>query len=438
MKAFNKALFALSIILLVASCREDTIYAGFKKMDSGAYMKFYSRSDSKVIPRLDDEVTFEMAQFFNDSMLFSTAGEKPMSLVIKKADFVGDVPDALRMMHVGDSARLMVLCDSVFVTTMKTDVPEEYVGKPIYYDLKLLSVKPFEVLQAEHKALLDSLQEAENEFLSSLKDDPNNVVLESGLVVLKKQGKDKYAKMGDFVNFDFTVCYPSGDTIMNTFGVEPIEIQYGEEFFCDGFNKAIGLVPDEGVLDCVIPSELAFDSAGYLDYIKPYTSLVVKLKMNNRMDKAAYEKKQAVLEAEKEAEKERCLKKEKKAIETWIKENDVTESPTESGLYIIRKEEGTGDVAQWGDKVLVHYTLNNLEGVILESSYDFNTPITFTIGNGEMIPAIEEALMTMSPGAKVRLIVPSELGFGDVVIDETWLPAYTPVIIDLELVEIKQ
>ena len=104
---------------------------------------------------------------------------------------------------------------------------------------------------------------------------------------------------------------------------------------------------------------------------------------------------------------------------------------------MIREKEGTGDVAQWGDKEYVHYNLINMESVVLESSYDFNNPITFTIGKGEMIPAIEEAVMTMSPGAKVRLIVPSELGFGDVVIDETWLPAYTPLVIDLELVEIK-
>ena len=177
MKALHRVLYVFSLILLMASCREDTIYTGFKKMDSGAYMQFYSRSGSKVMPRFDDEVTFEMAQFFNDSMLFSTAGEKPMSLVIKKADFVGDVPDALRMMHVGDSARLLVLCDSVFITTMKTDVPEEYAGKPIYYDLKLVSVKPFEVLQAEHKALLDSLKIAETEFLSSLKEVWNRVLL---------------------------------------------------------------------------------------------------------------------------------------------------------------------------------------------------------------------------------------------------------------------
>ena len=437
MRVLNRILYVLTIVLLMASCREDTVYAGFKKMESGAYMKFYSHSGSKVMPRLDDEVTFEMAQFFNDSMLFSTAGEKPMSLVIKKADFVGDVPDALRMMHVGDSARLMVLCDSVFVTTMRTDVPEEYAGKPIYYDLKLVSVKPFEVLEAEHAALLDSLKNAEQEFLSSLREDPNNTVLESGLIILEKQGKDKYAKMGDFVNFDFTICDQVGDTIMNSFGIEPVEMQYGEEFMCDGFNKAIGLVPVGGILRFVIPSELAFDSVGYQKHIKPYAPLVVNLKLNSMLDKVAYEKKQAILEAEKAAEKERRLKMEKEAIENWIKNNDVKESPTESGLYIIREKEGMGNVAQWGDEVSVHYCLINMEGVVLESSYDYNKPISFTIGNGEMIPAIEEALMTMSPGAKVKLVVPSELGFGEVSIDETWLPAYTPVIIDLELVEIK-
>ena len=43
----------------------------------------------------------------------------------------------------------------------------------------------------------------------------------------------------------------------------------------------------------------------------------------------------------------------------------------------------------------------------------------------------------MAPGEKVTLIVPSKLGFDDVTVDEEWLPAYTPLIIDLELVSIK-
>ena len=53
-----------------------------------------------------------------------------------------------------------------------------------------------------------------------------------------------------------------------------------------------------------------------------------------------------------------------------------------------------------------------------------------------MIPAIEEAVMTMAPGAKVTLLTPSSLAFGEFDLGET-LPPYSPLKIELELVEIK-
>ena len=73
---------------------------------------------------------------------------------------------------------------------------------------------------------------------------------------------------------------------------------------------------------------------------------------------------------------------------------------------------------------------------MVESSYDYGEPMRFTIGRGEMIPAIEEALMTMAPGAKATVISPSSQGFGDIAIVEK-MPAYSPIVIELELVEIK-
>ena len=224
---------------------------------------------------------------------------------------------------------------------------------------------------------------------------------------------------------------------MNSFGVESVEMQYGEEFLGKGFNEAMGMVPEGGTMRFVIPSELAFDSLGYEQYIDPFTPLVVSLKMNSVVDKVTYEKQQADLKAEKEAEKERRLKLETEAIAKWLKDNDVADSPTESGLYILRQKEGAGDLAKAGDMVSVHYELINMDGVVLESSYDYDSPLSFKLGNGEMIPAIEEALLTMAPGDKVKLVVPSKLGFGEVSIDEEWLPAYTPLIIDLELVSVQ-
>ena len=440
MKRLISYCFVLTVFLALASCGEKkSIYSGFQKMDSGAYMKFYTTNAEGQQPRLNDEVTFQMAQYFKDSLLFNTANEEePMQLILTKPDFVGDVSDALLAMHVGDSARLVVSVDSVFLVSMGTNnVPEEFAGRPIYYDLKLLSIKPFEQIAAEHKALMDSLMQAEGDFLVPLRNDPKNTITESGLIIMEKTGKGKKAEMGDYLNYDFTLCTPSGDTIMNSFGVEAMEMQYGEEVFGRGFNEALGMLPEGGTMRCVIPSFLAFDSVGYQTYIQPYTPLVVKMRMNSVMDKDAYEKHQAELKAQKEAERERRLALEKDMIADYILTHGITETPTESGLYIIRQQEGEGDLAKWGDKVSVHYILSTLKGDEVESSYTVNQPISFTLGGNQMIPAIEEALMTMAPGAKVTLVTPSELAFGEFVIDEEVLPAYSPLVIELELVEIK-
>ena len=404
MKKVFDAVVALLFLLTMASCGKE----GFKKMENGAYMKFYSKGDSEVMPRLRDEATIQMAQYFNDSLLFTTAGDEPLRIVLTESDFVGDVMDGLLMMHVGDSARLMVPADSVLTISVGMEqVPEEYVGKAIYYDLKLLSVKPFETLDAERKALLDSLKGAEELFLAPLREDPNNTVTESGLIVLEKKGKGKAANLGEYVNFDFTMCNHRGDTVMNSFGVEPVEIQYGEEFISKGFHEALGMVPNGGEMRFVIPSSLAFDSVGYQQYILPYTSMVVRLKMNTVMDKATYEKRQMAKAAEMEAEKNRLTALESKAIADYIKAHGITEAPTETGLYILRQEEGVGNVAQWGDEVTVHFTIKNIKDEQLESSYDYGEPIPFKIGEGQMFPAIEEAVMTMSKGAKVTLVTPS-------------------------------
>ena len=437
MNRIHKLAAVATLLLLMVSCKNDSVYSGYDKMENGAYMKFFERHVEGDMPRVGDAVTIEMAQYFNDTMLFTTVGDKPLELKVQTSDFVGDVPDALRMMHVGDSARLVVLSDSVFVKLMGVDVPKEYLGEPIYYDLKLLSIKPLEVIEAERRARLDSLRLLENDYLVGLQANPKNKVTGSGLIVMETTGKGKCAKLGDYVNLDFSMCTVDGDTVMNSFDVESLDMQYGEEFICKGFTEAMGMVPEGGTMRFVIPSELGFDSTGFDKYIKPYAALVVKMRMNDVMDQAEHDAKQAKLEAEQEAEKQRLLLEESQLIDEYVKDNGITVEPTESGLYIIPVEKGEGNMAKSGDKVSVHYTLNNLKGELVESSYDYGEPMSFIIGQGEMIPAIEEALLKMAPGAKVKLLSPSSQAFGEVEIDKALLPPYSPLLIELELVSIE-
>jgi len=426
------------VVLLAVSCsKTPSVFKGFQKMETGAYMKFYEKSGSGVSPRLNDGVTFEMAQYFNDSLLFDTKDSEPIDIILEPASFEGDVTDALLMMQVGDSARLVVLADSVFVAIMDMVAPEEYAGKPIYYDLKLLSVRPFEEIEAENQRVADSLKALEEAFLAPLRNDAKNSVTESGLIVMEQKGKGRVAQMGDYVDFDFLMCDRDGDTMMCSYGIESVVMQYGEQFVCEGFQEALGMVPQGGVMRFVIPSELGFGSEGYRGVAAPYEPIVAKLTMNEVMNKEAYDKKMAAQEAKAEAEKQQRLAMEKGLIEAYLQKNGIDEKPTESGLYILREQEGTGSVAQWGDVVAVHYTLYNLDGDEIESSYGYGEPMRFTIGNGEMIPCIEEAVMTMAPGAKVTLVSPSNLGFGEFAIHEELLPAYSPLVIDLELVSIE-
>ena len=436
-------IFAVSAVaLLLCSCNDDSIFPGFTQMENGAYMKFYTKGDSEITPRLHDGVTMEMAQYFDDSLLFTTAGQQPISIELVEADFVGDVTDALLMMHVGDSARLAVLADSVFQAMMGMEAPAEYAGKPIYYDIKLISVIPFEELEAEYEALLDSLKMAEQNVLEPFRNDPKNRIMESGLIVLSQTGKGRVAQKGEVVNFDFCLSTLDDDTLMCSFGIEPVDFQIGslafdkeEEFICAGFTEALGMVSKGGTMHFIIPSALGFDSIGYEQMIMPYAPLKAKVMVNEILSKEQYDKKLAEQEKQRQAEAERMMALEKTMISDYVAKNNIVETPTESGLYIINQEEGTGQLAEWGDVVRVHYVIYNLKGDFVESSYDYE-PLAFTIGQGEMILAIEEAVMTMKEGAKVRLIAPSDLAFGEYIIDEDLLPSYSPLVIDLELVEV--
>ena len=431
-------LFAVGLLLVaVSSCHRDSVFRGFEKMENGAYMKFYSRSGSGLCPRLNDRVTFEMSQYFNDTLVFTTVGDEPLDIELREADFVGDVTDGLLMMQVGDSARLVVLADSIFIAVMETDPPEDYAGKPIHYDLKLLSIKPFEEVNAENQRALDSMRMEERRFLEALKADPKTTVDGSGLLIQELKGRGKVAQIGDYVDFDFLMCSKDGDTLMSSFDVESVDMQYGEEFICEGFNTALAMVPEGGVMRFVIPSELGFDSIGYQGMVLPYEPLVVKLRMNKVMDDAAHKKNVEARKAKEEAERQRRLAMEKTLIDKYLKDNDVASTPTESGVYLIVKEEGIGTKAEWGDVVAVHYTLCNLHGDKIESSYDFGEPMKFTIGKGEMIPCIEEAVMTMAPGAKVTVVSPSEQAFGEFAIHNELLPAHSPLLVEMELVAIE-
>jgi FKBP-type peptidyl-prolyl cis-trans isomerase len=86
---------------------------------------------------------------------------------------------------------------------------------------------------------------------------------------------------------------------------------------------------------------------------------------------------------------------------------------TKSGLKYEDEVEGNGAVAKEGDKVSVHYTGWLKDGTKFDSSKDRNTPFQFELGAGRVIKGWDEGVAGMKVGGKRKLIIPSDLAYGD-------------------------
>lgn len=67
--------------------------------------------------------------------------------------------------------------------------------------------------------------------------------------------------------------------------------------------------------------------------------------------------------------------------------------------------------AKYGDVVKVHYTGKLDDGTVFDSSTD-RDPLEFTIGNGEIIPGFEQAVIGMKPGETKTIKIPSDEAYG--------------------------
>ena len=67
--------------------------------------------------------------------------------------------------------------------------------------------------------------------------------------------------------------------------------------------------------------------------------------------------------------------------------------------------------AKNNDSVKVHYTGKLKDGTVFDSSQDRN-PLQFQLGQGQIIPGFEQAVMGMSPGESKTINIPSNQAYG--------------------------
>ena len=126
---------------------------------------------------------------------------------------------------------------------------------------------------------------------------------------------------------------------------------------------------------------------------------------------------------------------EEELLQIYLSENNITQDPTDSGMYYIETKAGTGAQAKAGQKVSVHYEGRLTDGTVFDSSYD-RGPFEFTLGTGQVIAGWDEGIAYMKEGGKAQLIIPSALGYGSQAVSV--IPANSTLIFEVELVDAKK
>jgi len=108
---------------------------------------------------------------------------------------------------------------------------------------------------------------------------------------------------------------------------------------------------------------------------------------------------------------------------------------SESELKITINQEGSGDRADIGMSVSVHYTGKLEDGTVFDSSIPRGQPFNFTLGAGQVIKGWDLGVEGMKVGEKRNLVIPPHLGYGVRGAGAT-IPPNATLIFDVELLEV--
>lgn len=109
---------------------------------------------------------------------------------------------------------------------------------------------------------------------------------------------------------------------------------------------------------------------------------------------------------------------------------------TASGLFYKITKQGSGNSAEAGKVVSVHYAGRLVNGQEFDNSFRRGQPIEFPVGVGQVIKGWDEGILLLKEGDSATFLIPPDLGYGSrgaggVIPPNSWL------VFDVELVRVK-
>lgn len=268
---------------------------------------------------------------------------------------------------------------------------------------------------------------------------------DSGLYYKITRGESgkQLPSQGDVLSVELSYYLADKDSLLfSTFSTnEPMFLPIEQSRFQGDINEGLLMITEGDSASFILKADsFLIYYVGMTElppYIKAESMLRFEIRVLQHKTSDEYMKEQKVMQEKHEAKMAELMQQEKIDREAWLKENKITVSPTPSGMYFIQQKAGTGQKVESGDLVRAHYTGYLLDGQVFDSSEESKEPFSFAAGRGEVIPGWDEAVMMMRVGGKARIILPSELAYGESRPDFP-IPPYATLVFDLEIVGVEK
>jgi FKBP-type peptidyl-prolyl cis-trans isomerase len=189
-------------------------------------------------------------------------------------------------------------------------------------------------------------------------------------------------------------------------------------------------------LEYIVPADSVFKNI--LNLPLPYflhsgEMIKVHARILNILDSANY---LAKIKAIKEYKKDMDLQ-EQLTLLRYVTANHIPDSMKFENVYVIPIERGNGPKVEKGTMLSLAYKGSFLAGHAFDS-VSVTSPMQFKYGDtGQIISGLDRALKTMREGEKAKIIIPSQLAFGNNGSSTGIVPPYTTVVYEVTLLKVK-
>lgn len=216
------------------------------------------------------------------------------------------------------------------------------------------------------------------------------------------------------------------------------KFQITKNNFDGSIDECFSLLSIGDSADFIISADKFFNKTLGIDnpsFLPKNSDMKITAKMLDFLDQETYDKQKAEFLSwvEDFGEYEKVL------LGHYLDNEDISVSPSRTGLYHVVLKEGNDNIVAKGDTVVVHYEGRFLSGKTFDSTVDRNSPFEFVYGTEwQVIKGLEEAIGKMKEQEKALFIMPSDIAFGNNGSSTGIIPPFTSVIFTVELIQIRK